>query len=159
MQIQRFILFALAFPLLTIFTAPALAFEQVNKSYFSGVTLGGYDAVSYFTESRAVKGNEDYTIEWKEATWLFSSEANLELFRASPEVYAPSYGGYCSNQMSLGNLSDIDPQVWRIIDDKLYLFGHEEGRVRWARATGQRILDGDKYWRSYLDRNLKSLND
>ena len=61
--------------------------------------------------------------------------------------------------MSLGNLSDIDPEIWRIIDNKLYLFGHEEGRVRWVRETDQRILDGDYYWNSYLARNAISTND
>ena len=54
--------------------------------------------------------------------------------------------------MSLGNLSDIDTDVWRIIDDKLYLFGHDEGRVRWASETEQRISDADQHWRSYLAR-------
>ena len=32
-------------------------------------------------------------------------------FTASPEAFAPQYGGYCSNQMSLGNLSDIGTKV------------------------------------------------
>ena len=159
MQILRFILLIFLFPLTTIFTAPVLAFEEVNKSYFGSLALGGYDAVSYFTESKPVKGNRDYAIEWKEATWLFSSDANRQRFKASPETFAPEYGGYCSNQMSLGNLSDIDPDIWRIIDNKLYLFGHEEGRVRWAGETDQRILDGDYYWNSYLARNAISTND
>jgi len=54
--------------------------------------------------------------------------------------------------MSLGNLSDIDIEVWRIIDNKLYLFGHDSGRVRWASETDQRISDADQHWRSYLAR-------
>jgi hypothetical protein len=49
-------------------------------------------------------------------------------------------------------LSDIDTDVWRIINDKLYLFGHDEGRVRWASETDQRISDADRHWRSYLAR-------
>ncbi len=121
-------------------------------SYFGGVALGGYDAVSYFTDSKADKGNKSYAVKWKDATWLFSKHANRQLFLASPESYAPQYGGYCSNQMSLGNLSDIDVEVWRIIDNKLYLFGHDSGRVRWASETDQRISDADQHWRSYLAR-------
>ena len=71
---------------------------------------------------------------------------------AGAESYSPQYGGYCSNQMSLGNLSDIDVEVWRIIDNKLYLFGHDSGRVRWASETDQRILKANQHWRSYLAR-------
>jgi YHS domain-containing protein len=151
-QIPRLTLFVLLVLLLTILARPVLAFEETNTSYFGGVALDGYDAVSYFTESKAVKGNKAYTAEWKGATWRFSSETNRRRFTASPEAFAPQYGGYCSNQMSLGNLSDVDIEVWRIIDNKLYLFGHDAGRVRWASETGQRILDADQHWKSYLGR-------
>lgn len=129
-----------------------LAFEEINTSYFGGVALDGYDAVSYFTQSEAVRGNKSYAAEWKGATWLFSSDANRQLFTDDPAAFAPQYGGYCSNQMSLGHLSDIDTEVWRIIDNKLYLFGHDSGRVRWASETDQRISDADRHWDSYLDR-------
>ena len=152
MQIHRLTLFVLLYLLLILPVPPVLAFEETNVSYFGGVALGGYDAVSYFIESKAVKGSKTYSVEWKDATWLFSSNTNRQVFVASPEAFAPQYGGYCSNQMSLGNLSDIDTDVWRIIDDKLYLFGHDEGRVRWASETDQRISDADQHWRSYLAR-------
>jgi hypothetical protein len=149
---HRLTFFLLLYPLLILPVPPVLAFEKTNVSYFGGVALGGYDAVSYFTVSKAVKGSKTYSVEWEEATWLFASDTNRQRFVASPEAFAPQYGGYCSNQMSLGNLSDIDTDVWRIIDDKLYLFGHDEGRVRWASETDQRISDADQHWRSYLAR-------
>jgi YHS domain-containing protein len=151
MQIPRLTPFLLLILLLTAPVPPVSAFEEINTSYFGGVALGGYDAVSYFTQSRAVKGNKSYAAEWKGATWLFSSDDNRRRFTDDPEVFAPQYGGYCSNQMSLGNLSDIDTGVWRIIDNKLYLFGHDSGRVRWASETDQRIFDADRHWHSYLD--------
>jgi len=152
MQVARFSLFVILVPLLIFPARPVLAFEEINMSYFGGIALGGYDAVSYFTDSKAVKGGKAFTFEWKGATWLFSSDSNRQRFSASPEAFAPQYGGYCSNQMSLGNLSDIDTGVWRIIDNKLYLFGHDSGRLRWASETGQRISDADQHWRSYLSR-------
>ena len=152
MQILRSTLFVLLYPLLILPAPQVLAFDETNMSYFGGLALGGYDAVSYFTESKAVKGSKTYSVEWKDATWLFSSDTNRQRFVASPAAFAPQYGGYCSNQMSLGNLSDIDADVWRIIDDKLYLFGHDEGRVRWASETDQRITEADQHWRSYLVR-------
>lgn len=152
MQILRSATYLLFMSLLTVPISPASAFEAINTSYFGGVALDGYDAVSYFRESMAVKGKRAYAFEWKGATWLFSSSANRQRFSADPEAFAPRYGGYCSNQMSQGHLSDIDPDVWRIIDQKLYLFGHDAGRVRWASETDQRIADADRHWRSYLER-------
>ncbi len=152
MQIPRFTPFPLLILLLTMHAPSVLAFEEINSSYFGGVALDGYDAVSYFTQSKAVRGDTAYAADWKGATWLFLSDANRQRFVDDPAAFAPQYGGYCSNQMSLGNLSDIDTEVWRVIDNKLYLFGHDSGRVRWASDTGQRILDADRHWGSYLSR-------
>ncbi|MFT7673965.1 MAG: hypothetical protein ACI845_002381 [Gammaproteobacteria bacterium] len=136
--------------LLAIFSSPSFAFEKVNKSYFGEVALDGYDAVSYFSAGEAVKGNKKFSVKWEAATWLFSTEVNRQKFISSPKTFAPQYGGYCSNQMSLGNLSDIDGEVWRIIDNKLYLFGHDAGRVRWKSETPQRIANANQHWRLYL---------
>ncbi len=145
-------LLVLLVPLLAMPTGPASAFEQINKSFFGGVALGGYDAVSYFTEAKAVEGDKAFSVQWQGASWLFSSDDNRRRFRADPKAFAPQYGGYCSNQMSLANLSDIDPKVWRVIDHKLYLFGHEEGRVRWAEKTQLRISEANRHWQTYLAR-------
>ena len=128
------------------------AFDEINVGYFTDVALEGYDAVEYFKQGKPVKGEKKHVFEWKQATWLFSSQANRDLFAENPQSYAPQYGGYCSNQMSLGNLSDIDPRVWRIIDNKLYLFGHDAGRIRWKQQTDQRISDADGHWQGYLSR-------
>ena len=130
----------------------AQAVEEINLGYFSDVAMDGYDAVDYFTRSKPVKGKKIYSYVWKQASWLFSSESNLKQFIASPEAFAPQYGGYCSNQMSLGNLSDIDPDVWHIIDNKLYLFGHDDGRQRWSTKTNQRISKANHHWQSHLDK-------
>jgi hypothetical protein len=138
--------------LLALIVRPAAAFEEINKTLFGGVALEGYDAVSYFITAKALKGSNAHSLEWKGAKWLFSSAANRARFAATPENFAPQYGGHCSNQMSLGNLSDIDPQVWRMVDGKLYLFGHEAGRVRWATKTRQRIIEADSHWRDFLAR-------
>ena len=148
----RIFRYLLLIPMLALFAPQASAFEEINKSYFGGVALGGYDAVAYFTDARALKGDKSHSVEWKGATWLFSSDANRRLFTASPDMFAPQYGGHCSNQMSLSNLSDIDPEVWRVIDGKLYLFGHEAGRIRWKSETQTRISDADQHWRTYLNR-------
>ena len=156
MPTPRFTLVIILISLLTMLARPAGAFEEINKSTFGGVALGGYDAVSYFTDAKAVRGSKAHSMRWKGATWLFSSDANRKRFAAGPETFAPQYGGHCSNQMSLGNLSDIDPEVWRIIDNRLYLFGHDAGRVRWAKNTGQRISEADQHWREFLGRSFRS---
>lgn len=52
--------------------------------------------------------------------------------------------------MSLGFRAGSNPEVWEIINGKLYLFGHEEGRQRWQTETGWKIKDAEESWRDYL---------
>lgn len=129
----------------------ALAFDEINTGFFDSLALKGYDSAGYFNNSPETTGDDKFTYEWKGATWKFANAESRDLFAKSPEKYAPQYGGYCSNQMSLGNLSDIDPGVWLIHKGKLYFFGHDVGRDRWERTgIDARIADADKHWKEYL---------
>jgi len=67
--------------------------KQINTTIF-GVAIKGYDTVAYFTENRAVKGNREFSHEWNDARWYFSSARNRDLFVGDPDRYAPKYGGY-----------------------------------------------------------------
>ena len=70
-----------------------LAKDPVNTN-FSGVAVKGYDPVAYFTEAKPIKGQAQFEYRWQGAKWRFSSAQNLALFKATPEKYAPQYGGY-----------------------------------------------------------------
>jgi YHS domain-containing protein len=59
-----------------------------------GVAINGYDSVAYFTEGRAVKGNEKYSFSWNEAVWYFSNAEHRELFAVNPKKYVPHRGGW-----------------------------------------------------------------
>ncbi len=72
---------------------PSTAFDTVNKTS-SGVAIKGYDAVAYHTENRALKGRSEFSYNWNDAVWYFTSVENKDLFASAPERYAPQYGGY-----------------------------------------------------------------
>ena len=96
--------------------------DEVNTGYFGNVAIEGYDTVAYFTESRAVKGTEKFQSQWLGATWRFSSEENRKKFDASPMDYAPQYGGLCAEGVAYHEMTvNLEPEVWEIIDGKLYL--------------------------------------
>ena len=69
------------------------ALNSLDKNSF-GVAIKGYDAVAYFTDSKAVIGNEDYSYTWNEAVWHFSSAEHRQLFAANPQKYVPHRGGW-----------------------------------------------------------------
>lgn len=142
---------ALAVTLLFMVAGTAAAFDEINTTLLGDLAVEGYDSTAYFKQSKPAEGQEEFTFEYKGAVWRFADAASRDLFAGSPEAYAPQYGGYCSNQMSLGNLADIDPGVWLIYEDKLYLFGHDAGRIRWQQTgIAERIRDADKNWQKFL---------
>ncbi|UCG07687.1 MAG: YHS domain-containing protein [Desulfobacterales bacterium] len=83
----------LVLALFTLATTPGIAFDKVNKSN-NGVAIKGYDSVAYHTEGRAVRGKSEFSHKWNDADWYFASAENRDLFAASPERYAPQFGGY-----------------------------------------------------------------
>jgi len=92
----------------------------------SGTAIRGYDTVAYFTEGRPVDGSDEFTTEWQGATWRFASREHLDLFEADPGKYAPQYGGYCAYGVAQDGLVKIEPELWTIVDGKLYL-NYDEG--------------------------------
>lgn len=147
-------MFRQAFYIILFFFAllpAASAFEEINTSFLGNKAVSGYDSTAYFTQSKPMEGSGAFVFEFKGANWHFADKRSLDLFAANPAAYAPQYGGYCSNQMSLGNLSDTDPGVWLIHKGKLYLFGHDIGRSRWQSVgIGEQIIEADKNWRKFL---------
>jgi len=89
----------------------------------SGLAIDGYDPVAYFTTGKAVEGNKEFTYTIDGATYRFSNASNRDLFKATPSKYRPQYGGWCAYAMGAsGEKVDIDPQTFKILDGKLYLF-------------------------------------
>lgn len=119
-----------------------LKFNQTNN----GVAIRGADPVAYFKEGKAVAGSEQYTYEWGNATWRFSSEENRDLFAENPEKYAPQYGGFCAWAVSQNELQGIDPDAWSIVDGKLYLNYNESVQNTWKRNIQYNINNADRNW-------------
>lgn len=114
------------------------------------IALSGYDPVAYFTEKKPVKGNPQFTAEWKGAVWHFASAANRDLFKADPAKYAPQYGGYCAFGASEGYAVKTEPDAWSIVDGKLYLNYNTTVRTKWSENIPERIKAADKNWPEIL---------
>jgi YHS domain-containing protein len=114
--------------LLLFGTGASYAVEGVNTGYFGNAAIQGYDPVAYFTDGRATKGSPEITKKWLGATWYFASAKHRDAFASEPVRYAPQYGGFCTGGMSAKEASaNLDPEAWRIVDGKLFLFSGREG--------------------------------
>jgi YHS domain-containing protein len=116
----------------------------------SGVAIKGYDPVAYFTEDGPVKGKKEFSWEWNGATWQFNSKENLALFQNDPGKYAPQYGGYCAYAMASGDLVDINPKAWKIVNGKLYLNYSLRVHRKWEKDIPGYIEKADMMWPEVL---------
>lgn len=116
----------------------------------SGVAIRGYDTVAYFTQGKPVEGSTEFTTEWEGASWRFSSQEHLDLFTASPEEYAPQYGGYCAYGVAKDGLVKIEPENWSIVDDKLYLNFNDKVQGLWEADIAGFISSADRKFEALL---------
>jgi YHS domain-containing protein len=146
--LPRRILLTLAAASMLVSTA-AYAAPPINTlkgGVFGGRTdtaILGYDTVAYFTDGKPVKGQDALAYEWMGAKWKFASQAHLDLFKASPEKYAPQYGGYCAFGVSQGNLVSIEPDKFKVEGGKLYLNYDADVQATWLKDTAGYIKLAD----------------
>jgi len=132
-------------PLLLVLSPGANASHNLNTD-FQGTMVEGYDVVAYYTVADAVKGSEDISVDWLGGKWFFANNEHRDLFLADPAKYVPQYGGYCASASVSGDHSFINPQSWRIVDNKLYLFAGNGAARRWLLKDASLIAEADKVW-------------
>jgi YHS domain-containing protein len=135
-------LFLIAF----LFVLPFTLSAQSEVFKRSGVAINGYDAVAYFTQGVPVKGEDQLSYDWKDASWKFSSAENLAKFKSNPEKYAPQYGGYCAYGMAEGHKASTQPDAWTIVDGKLYFNYNLNVRTSWRKDIPGNIKRAEKNW-------------
>lgn len=93
---------------------------NINKA---SLAIDGYDPVAYFTAGKAVQGKKEISTIYEGITYRFSTIQNKQAFMADPPKYEPQYGGWCAYAMgSSGEKVEIDPETFKIVNGKLYLF-------------------------------------
>src|SRR5438105_4307109 len=79
--------------------------------------------------------------------------ANRDLFASDPERYAPQYDGYCAVgvtgvDFAAPHKDTVDPEVWTIVDGKLYL-AHARGQFwdEWRAKGPESVKRADEAWK------------
>jgi len=115
-----------------------------------GVAIQGYDPVAYFIENKAVKGGKQFTASAEGVLYYFSSAANKDLFLKDYKKFEPQYGGWCAYAMGANSEKvEIDPETFKIIDGKLYLFYHTWSNntlTKWNKDEANLKSNADKNW-------------
>jgi enamine deaminase RidA (YjgF/YER057c/UK114 family) len=136
----------LALPALLLIAGPGRADEPK-------LAISGYDTVAYFTDGKPVPGQTAHEYVWRDARWRFASLAHRDAFAGNPDRYAPQYDGYCAGGVGGADFAGphkdtVDPEVWTIVDGKLYL-AHFGGPLwdEWREKAVENIKRADDNWK------------
>jgi len=140
---------------LSIAAGPTLA--TASDPAFSTVAIGGYDPVSYFATEKPVRGNGNHVVVLDGVTYLFSNDANKKAFEAEPSRYLPAYGGYCAYGVAIGKKFVGDPDVWEIVDGRLYLNLDDAIKSKWVEDVAGNVRKADANWPRIRDREPAEL--
>lgn len=98
----------------------------------TGLAIGGFDPVSFFTQRHPLPGSDEYEYVWNGVSWRFDNEGNMAAFVRDPEVYAPQFGGHGSLALARGHKAAGNPRLWVVSNGKLYLFYSQANRSEWV---------------------------
>jgi YHS domain-containing protein len=113
-----------------------------------GVILKGYDAVAYFKQGKALKGDPAIESTYQGVTYLFASVANKADFDKNPDKYVPQYGGFCAYGVANEVLSNTeDVKAFTVYKGKLYLCGNQDALKSFKAGINENIAKADAYWK------------
>lgn len=116
----------------------------------NGLAIKGYDPVAYFTLQKPVEGKKELAFDYNGATYRFTNAPNRDVFKSNPEKYIPQYGGWCAYAMGAsGEKVDIDPETFKILDGKLYLFYNRffnNTKKTWDKDEPRLKTQADRNW-------------
>jgi hypothetical protein len=85
---------------------------------------------------------------------LFGSASNLNKFKTNPDKYEPAYGGWCAYAMGeTGEQVKVDPETFKILEGKLYLFYNFWGNntlTDWNKNEKALKTKGDHNWKKFI---------
>jgi YHS domain-containing protein len=143
----------LAFISLLLAHSLALAGPQYVDE--TGFAASGYDVVAFRSleqssvgtgQPEAIPGSAGIVAEYNGSKWAFATEENRDTFLADPARYAPVYDGHCAFGVAQGGKVPGNPNLWRIVDDKLYFNINPQVVGLWEADIPGQIVSADSNW-------------
>ena len=86
------------------------------------IALRGYSPVSYFEKGNPEKGMKEFKAGFRGISYYFTSETQKQKFLSNPEKYEPAFGDWCAFGMTVEGRFRIDPEKFKIVNGRLYVF-------------------------------------
>jgi hypothetical protein len=126
--------------------AEAATTERLVADRHTGLAIGGFDPVAYFTDAQPLAGAPGFEVFEAGAIWRFRNEGNRAFFVSHPEIYGPQFGGYDPTDVARGVALAGNPRIWLVMGQRLYLFGRAESRDAFAADPARVLHEAKQRW-------------
>lgn len=116
--------------------------------------LGGYDPVAYFITGKPMRGDPARRTDFDGVTYRFVNEENRFSFMKNPLKYVPMFGGFCANSMVYAIPREGEPETWKIIDGRLYLFAGKAARRYFVMDEEANVRLAQRYWKDEVEGSI-----
>src|SRR5262245_32213055 len=120
--------------------------EQIVTDPHTGLAIYGVDPVAYFTDQKVRLGRDEFEYRFAGVIWRFANEGNRAAFVANPEVYMPGFGGYDPIGIGRGVTTPGFPQLWTVVENRLYLFYTAAARYAFLADPARAIAAAQARW-------------
>ena len=119
--------------------------------------IQGYCPVAYFLADKPLEGKPEFNATHNDKLYYFVSDDAKKEFEKNPDKYVPAFGGQCAFGMSIEKEFEPCPKNFKIIDDRLYLFLHNDetdALELWNKEDESKCLsNANKNWTSLQSSN------
>jgi hypothetical protein len=122
--------------------------ERIVVDWHTGLAIGGYDPVAYFTDGKQMLGSADLELSSAGVIWRFCNVGNRDAFAAAPDVYMPQFGGYDPVGVARGVAVAGKPSLWRIAKQRLFLFYDQTWLEKFAADSDGLTAEAERKWPS-----------
>lgn len=116
--------------------------------------LKGHDPVAYFTTGKPMLGDPAFRTDFDAVTYRFVNEENRFTFMKNPLKYVPMFGGHCANSMAYAIPWGGDPDTWKIIEGRLYIFGGVAARRYFVMDEEANVRLAQRYWKDEVEGSI-----
>lgn len=117
----------------------------------------GYDLTTFFSSEKPAHGTGHHVATYDGVDYLFTSDENKKAFQADPQKFLPAFGGYCAFGASIGKKFVADPDVYDIVDGKLYFNLDTKIRAIWSKDISGNLAKAEQNWKTIRTKNPSEL--
>lgn len=153
---------ATAFIGLATLAQPVFAAEEFNVVpglTYAGAPLGlhGADPVALVKTGNVADGSSQFTGTHDGVAYYFTSQANLDAFKANPAGFAPQNGGFCTYGVSVSKKFDGSPRYAAVEGGKLYVFLNKDIYEAFKKDKAGTLAKADAAWPKIQHKAAKEL--